>query len=286
MTNQENKIPIKGYATFHPLKHCIVGRGADPASVAEPLKQIMRTTAEDLNNLVNTLEEMGVVCYRPNIETKQDRPPISPRDYFVALGEKLFVGKAIAGYKDILKSINREAIKWYLDNDISSGNIVRCGNHIHWDISKDVSEDTEKEILNWFSDNKYKVSITRHGWHMDGIYSILKPGLIVASHDLPELETIYPRWDIFYPAKQIQAQPIQHEWGGDHTESHYDVNILSVNEENCILAYENKELFRFLEKNKINPILCKFRDRHFWDNGIHCVTQDLYREGKMEDYFG
>ena len=61
MTNQENKIPIKGYATFHPLKHCIVGRGADPASVAEPLKQIMRTTAEDLNNLVNTLEEMGVV---------------------------------------------------------------------------------------------------------------------------------------------------------------------------------------------------------------------------------
>ena len=121
---------------------------------------------------------------------------------------------------------------------------------------------------------------------MDGIYSILKPGLIVASHDLPELETIYPRWDIFYPAKQIQAQPIQHEWGGDHTESHYDVNILSVDEENCILAYENKELFRFLEKNKINPILCKFRDRQFWDNGIHCVTQDLYREGKMEDYFG
>ena len=111
------------------------------------------------------------------------------------------------------------------------------------------------------------------------IYSILKPGLIVASHDLPELETIYPRWDIFYPAKQIQAQPIQHEWGGDHTESHYDVNILSVDEENCILAYENKELFRFLEKNKINPILCKFRDRQFWDNGIHCVTQDLYREG-------
>ena len=65
----EKMIPIKGFATFHPLKHCIVGRGADPASVAEPLKQIMRTTAEDLNNLVNTLEEMGVVCYRPNIET-------------------------------------------------------------------------------------------------------------------------------------------------------------------------------------------------------------------------
>ena len=285
MTDKENKIPIKGYSTFHPLKHCIVGRGADPESVAGPLKQIMLNTAEDLNNLVSTLEQMDVVCYRPTIESKQDRPPISPRDYFAVLGEKLFVGKAIAGYKNIIKSIDRDAIKWYLNNDISSGNIVRCGNHVHWDVSKDVSSDAEKEISNWLSDNKYKVSITRHGWHMDGIYSILKPGLIVASRDLPELESIYPRWDIFYPEKQTEDKPVKHKWGGNYAESHYDVNILSVNEENCILANENKQLFNFLERNKINPILCKFRDKSFWDNGIHCVTQDLYREGTMEDYF-
>ena len=44
-------------------------------------------------------------------------------------------------------------------------------------------------------------------------------------------------------------------------------------------------MFNFLEKNKINPIVCDLRDKNFWDNGIHCVTQDLYREGKMEDYF-
>jgi hypothetical protein len=285
MTEHGNKIPIKGYSTFQPLKHCIVGRGADPESVAGPLKQIMLNTAEDLNNLVSTLEQMDVVCYRPTIESKQDRPPISPRDYFAVMGEKLFVGKAIAGYKEILKSIDRNAIKWYLNNDISSGNIVRCGNHVHWDISKNVHADTEKEILNWLKDNDYEVSITRHGWHMDGVYSILKPGLIVASRDLPELESIYPRWSIFYPEKQKEDRPVKHEWGGNYSESHYDVNILSVNEENCILANENKELFRFLEKNKINPILCKFRDKQFWDNGIHCVTQDLYREGIMEDYF-
>ncbi len=286
MTDKENKIPIKGYSTFHPLKHCIVGRGADPENVSGPLKQIMLDTAEDLNNLVSTLETMGVVCYRPSIESKQDRPPISPRDYFAVLGEKLFVGKAISGYKDILKSIDRDAIKWYLNNDISSGNIVRCGNHIHWDISKDVHSDTEKDISNWLSDNNYEVSVTRHGWHMDGVYSILKPGLIVASRDLPELESIYPRWDIFYPEKHIDEKPIKHEWGGNYAESHYDVNILSVDEGNCILANENKQLFNFLEKNKINPILCKFRDKQFWDNGIHCVTQDLYREGTMENYFG
>ena len=278
-------IPIKGYTTFHPLKHCIVGRATPPEKVSGPLKQVMNNTEEDLNNLVQTLESMDVVCYRPEVESALDRPPISPRDYFVVLGEKIFVGKVVAGYKDIIKSIDRENIKWYLGNDISSGNMVRCGNHVHWDISPQVESETEKDILQWFNENNYKVSITRHGWHMDGVYSILKPGVIVASRDLPELETIYPNWDIYYATAEQMEKPIKHEWGGDYTESNYDVNILSVNEENCILAKENKELFHFLEKNKINPIVCEFRDKQFWDNGIHCVTQDLYREGSMEDYF-
>ena len=278
-------IPIKGYSTFQPLKHCIVGRATSPENVAESLKEVMNNTEEDLNNLVKILESMDVVCYRPDVESTTQRPPISPRDYFIALGEKLFVGKVIAGYKGILKSIDREKIKWYLGNDISSGNMVRCGNHIHWDVSPQVKPGIEKEILQWLNENKYKVSITRHGWHMDGVYSILKPGVIVASRDLPELATIYPRWDICYPPAEQVQEPIQHDWGGDYKESNYDVNILSVNEENCVITKENKVLFNFLEKNKINPIVSKFRDKQFWDNGIHCVTQDLYREGEMEDYF-
>jgi hypothetical protein len=216
-------IPIKGYSTFQPLKHCIVGRATSPENVADPLKEVMNNTEEDLSNLVKTLESFDVVCYRPNIESTTQRPPISPRDYFIVLGEKLFVGKVIAGYKDILKSIDRGKIKWCLGNDISSGNMVRCGNHVHWDISQHVEHRMEKEILQWLSENKYKVSITRYGWHMDGVYSILKPGVIVASRDLPELETIYPRWDICYPTAEQVQKPIQHDWGGDYKESNYDV---------------------------------------------------------------
>jgi hypothetical protein len=278
-------IPIKGYSTFQPLKHCIVGRATTPEKVSGPLEEVMNETEEDFCNLIKTLESMDVVCYRPDIENNTQRPPVSPRDYFIALGENLFVGKVIPGYKEILKLIDRKKIKWYLDNDISSGNMVRCGNHVHWDISPYVKPNVEKQVLQWLNENKYKVSITRHGWHMDGVYSILKPGVIVASKDLPELKTIYPKWDICYlDADQVQ-EPIKHEWGGNHEESNYDVNILSVNEENCIIAQENKVLFNFLEKNKINPIVCEFRNKQFWDNGIHCVTQDLYREGEMEDYF-
>ena len=48
----------------------------------------------------------------------------------------------------------------------------------------------------------------------------------------------------------------------------------------------NKDVFAHFKKHKVEPIVFNFRHRFFWDGGIHCITQDLYREGTMEDYFG
>ena len=48
----------------------------------------------------------------------------------------------------------------------------------------------------------------------------------------------------------------------------------------------DKEIaFDHFKKHKVEPIIFNFRHRYFWDGGIHCITQDLYREGKQEDYF-
>lgn len=278
-------IPIKGFTTFDPLKHCIVGRAHDPKDVDEPLKKIMEETNEDLDALVKKLISAGVTCHRPHVETKDSRPPISPRDYFISIGENLLVGKVIAGYKDILYQIEKQKIKWYLDADISSGNMIRCGNHLHWDIGKDVRPETEKSIKNWLYEKGYKIYITRHGWHMDGVYSILKPGVIVASRDLPELQEIYPRWDICYIDQEKIEPPIKHAWGGNHGESNYDINVLSIDENICFTTSVNAVMSRFLRKHGVEPVVCTLRHKAFWDNGIHCMTQDLYREGVLEDYF-
>ena len=88
-------IPIKGYSTFDKLKHCIVGRGQDPKLVEGELQEVMQTTEEDLKNLINVLESKGVTVHRPSAETSTTRPPISPRDYFIAIGENLLVGISI-----------------------------------------------------------------------------------------------------------------------------------------------------------------------------------------------
>ena len=82
---------------------------------------------------------------------------------------------------------------------------------------------------------------------MDGLYSILKPGVIVAVKELPELEKIYPKWDICYLDQQPIEKPIEHKWGGNYKESNYDVNILSIDKENCIVPNENKPLLQLPE---------------------------------------
>jgi hypothetical protein len=35
----------------------------------------------------------------------------------------------------------------------------------------------------------------------------------------------------------------------------------------------------------MEPIHVPFRHKWFWDAGLHCITLDLFRYGKQEDYF-
>ena len=62
MTEAENKIPIKGYCTFHPLKHCWIGSGFKAEwfgdldiykndKIMDPVKRIAEETEEDYQAL-------------------------------------------------------------------------------------------------------------------------------------------------------------------------------------------------------------------------------------------
>ena len=63
------------------------------------------------------------------------------------------------------------------------------------------------------------------------------------------------------------------------------IKLLSL-DENHIIGNYNKDVETYLKKHNVELIPFNFRHRYFWDGGIHCITQDLYREGTMEDYFG
>ena len=63
----DNKIPIKGYATFDPLKHCMIGSGFKTEwfrdldiyknnKIMDPLKRIAEETEEDYQTLEKILK--------------------------------------------------------------------------------------------------------------------------------------------------------------------------------------------------------------------------------------
>jgi hypothetical protein len=62
--------------------------------------------------------------------------------------------------------------------------------------------------------------------------------------------------------------------------------VLMLDEHHCCVSNPNNKIVNsFFKKHKIEPVHVPFRHRYFWDGGLHCITLDLYREGKQQDYF-
>ena len=120
-------IPIKGYATFDPLKHCLIGSGFKAEwfhdldiyknnKIMDPLKKIADETEEDYQTLEQILKQAGVQTYRSFLDIQKVkslknvfRPPTCPRDHFAVIGEKFYAaGGNSEGYADVLKQIDRK----------------------------------------------------------------------------------------------------------------------------------------------------------------------------------
>ena len=334
MTNKENKIPIKGYATFDPLKHCLIGSGfqADMFSdlpiyknnkIMDPIKRIAEETEEDYQTLEKILQDAGVKTYRAELKMEKIkslkntwRPPMTPRDHFAVVGEKFYSGTPADGYADVLKRIDRNDLRIIpVDDELTTANIVRVGKDIYWDTKKRNAQfDKIKE--NWEQEG-FRVHYSHRGYHSDGVFCVVRPGCIVSLLDVQDYNREFPGWDVLYLPEQSWdkvdsftrmkkkvggrwwLQGEEHndqliefvnkwlkDWVGYVEETVFDVNMLSIDQNTIICNNYNKEVFEHFKKHKVEPIVFNFRHRYFWDGGVHCITQDLYREGTMEDYFG
>ncbi len=337
MTNQENKIPIKGYATFDPLKHCWIGTSFKPEwfadlpiykndKIMDPLKRIAEETQQDYEKLDSILKDAGVQTYRSNLDIDKVqslkniyRPPINPRDHFAVVGEKLYaVNSGFKGYADVLKRIDRKNLEiCHTPGAISTAVICRVGKDIYWDIAPTVPKNIVDKYANIWREEGFRVHLSNRGYHSDGSFCVVKPGCIISLYDIQDYATEFPGWEVLYlegpdmdkinefvdmkvkvggrwwlKGEEHNDQLIQfvntylNGWVGYVEETVFDVNMLSIDQNTVIVNSHNKEIADYFKKHKVEPIVFNFRHRYFWDGGIHCITQDLYREGTMEDYFG
>jgi hypothetical protein len=341
MTEQNNKIPIKGYATFDPLKHCWIGSGFKAEwfhdlpiyknnKIMDPIKRIADETEEDYQALAKILEDAGVTTYRSFLDINKVgslknifTPPTVPRDHFAVLGEKFYaVSGGSAGYSDVLKQIDRKNVEiTNTDGVISTATLCRVGKDVYWDVAKfDIKYAPERVVNKYktlWEEEGFRVHISHRGYHSDSAFCVVRPGCIVSLHDIQNYEDNFPGWDVLYLPDQSwdKVSPFlkmkkkvggrwwlkgeEHndqlinfvntwlkDWVGYVEETVFDVNMLSIDQNTIICNNYNKTVFEHFKKHKVEPIIFNFRHRYFWDGGIHCITQDFYREGQMEDYFG
>ena len=183
----------------------------------------------------------------------------------------------------------------------------------HWNFLKDRYTDFN------FKYNKLTKNVNSEtgSIHSDSIFAILRPGLILTEQKSHLYSELYPNWDIlevnrnmknitgwtmglknkmmpyfymFENKKYHQEAFYEYinkwltDWVGYSQETVWDINCLVLDEENVVFSAENKDLFKKLEKYKVNPIVSPFRHRWFWDGGIHCITLDIRRKGSCEQY--
>ena len=341
MIDQKNKIPIKGYATFHPLKHCMVGSGfkiewfeniIKEKKILDPLKRIAEETEEDYLKLIDILKQANVTVHRPELDMSKykslydiRRPPMTPRDHFAVIGERIYAHGHSEGYWNILKQIDKRNIvidptgnPSYKDF-VTTARITRIGKDIIWGHWSKYGN--PKKYVDIMKNDGFNVHMMDADYHHDGCWCVIKPGCIISLYDIQNYEKNFPGWDVLYLPDQSYDKivPFQklknkihkvhggvggkwwlkgeehndqliefietwlNDWVGYVEETVFDINLLSL-DENHIIGNYNKDVETYLKKHNVELIPFNFRHRYFWDGGIHCITQDLYREGTMEDY--
>jgi hypothetical protein len=192
-----------------------------------------------------------------------------------------------------------------------SPNITRIGKKCLVDLhqTKDAGEYLETHYP-YFNYGKLML-----GGHNDGIFSVLKPGVVIAGPWFKNKEHYFPGWDIVYfndsrwdgvrewtklkeqnkgkwwvPGEEDNhdftkfVESVLPNWTGFVEETIFDLNCLVIDDRYVVVNSNSKELNSVLKKYNLEPIYCPLRHRFFWDGGWHCLTLDVRRRGNQIDY--
>ena len=63
------------------------------------------------------------------------------------------------------------------------------------------------------------------------------------------------------------------------------MNVLSIDPEHVLVPNEEVPLMKEMEKHGVIPVPVQMRHMRTLAGGPHCVSCDLVREGKLENYW-
>lgn len=194
------------------------------------------------------------------------------------------------------------------DNEIDSAMVLRMGSDLYfgsWPWQK--LEDIKVRVNTLFPE--YNCTVIDTQGHLDGTMSVVTPGLILSSKDIDKsmYNKLFPDYEILYldntvsHNKEFFKFKKQHHgkwwikgqennkpliefidayldnWTGLVEETTSTVNVLHIDKHNIICTNQDSKTIKKLNNYGVNVHLVELRHFHFWDSGIHCLTNDINR---------
>lgn len=291
----------------------------DYLEIVSILKQVgvcvNRPTIDNNLTIMNFANPDGLLDYEStNSYTLIPRPPMQPRDSMLIVGSQLLnTNTESLQFNNIINQLNLSPNQILNNQGIQFD--APLATIVGDTIVVDCRDQPMLESLFKFLYPDYQIKPVYIGGHNDAVFSLLKPGLLLSTYHADNYNETFPNWQVKFVENQSwNALPdwrkLKHSnqgkwwspdkhlntefstfvdqwlnnWLGFVEETVFDVNLLSINEKTVLVNNYNRELFDFFKINNIEPIIAPFRHRFFWDGGIHCITNDLYRDGIKENY--
>lgn len=286
----------------------------DYANIEKLLKQagvdVVRPTLDN-DSIMNYIDASGRITHLTSKSfTLIPRPPMQPRDSQLIVGNKFIATNSeINAYRSVLDTTD------IVVNKTSQAFDAPCVTVIGQDLIVDRRDFPWLDTFIKQQFPSHRVTAVDIGGHNDAVFAPIKPGVIISTYDHTNYAETFPNWEVLFIERQGWNavpewrkfkhsnsgkwwMPGEHNnkdfiefvetwlgnWLGYVEETVFDVNMLAINDRLVMVNNYNSEVFNFLKRHKIEPIVAPFRHRFFWDGGIHCITSDLYREGEAEIY--
>ena len=276
-------------------------------------ERIIKETEEDLDLIAKTLNDLHIRVYRPEKKV-YGWMNYCPRDIFLVLNDTIIETPCVMSerinesfaYRHILNNID-DYSKWvqaptpqYLDMSFSftdlskptlqnieimfdAPNVVRLGTDLLYQVSNSGNEKGYDWLKHTFPEYTIHLAYQYSGAHFDSTVVPLRPGLVLLNgHRCNEdnYPAIFEKWDKIFFTDIVD----QNSENSAIASSAIGLNILSINERTVIIDKNQKLLMKELKKWGIDSIPLQLRHAMTLGGGFHCVTLDLHREGKLEQY--
>lgn len=292
---------------------------------AGKIAKVCEETEEDLQSLISVLKQFNVEVIRPKIDLNDrfenhnrseiPRPPIAPRDAMVVIGNTVFeFGDDHPGIRACIETTKRSIFSPSRPPlELPAPSITQLGKDLLLD-----AQCFNKWEIQWIEKQlpDYRINKISIGGHNDGSFIILKPGVVISLADTIDWTKHFPGWKVlevnndkheyckqwlvdsqinagkwWIPGQEDDADLAKFvdqwlsSWTGYAAETVFSINALIIDESHVIINTARKDVIEFLNANGIEAIVCPQRHQYFWDNGIHCMTLDLNREGESFNLF-